>query len=75
MHFLNRRHHTLTDFINGDKGRLGIINYVSEDHTLPDFKVVPITTKSCRNVHLVARKRMINLKICVLKSAENIKHV
>ncbi len=43
---LKTRHHTLTNFINGDKGKLGIIHYVSEDHTLPDFKVVPITTNS-----------------------------
>ncbi len=69
------RHHTLTDFVNSDKGKLGIIHYATEDHTLTDFKVVPNTTNSRRNVHLVARRRMTNENICVLKSVENIKHV
>ncbi len=61
------RLHKLTDFINGDKGKLGIIHYVTEDHTLPDFTVVPITMNSRRNVRLVARRRMTNENICVLK--------
>ncbi len=43
--FLKTRHHTLSD-----KGKLGIIHYATEDHTLPDFKVVPITMNLSRNV-------------------------
>ncbi len=35
-----------------------------EDHTLPDFKVVPITMNSHRNVCLVARRRMTNENMC-----------
>ncbi len=66
-------HHTLTDFVNSDKGKLGIIHYSNEDHTLPDFKVFPITMNLRRNMRLVAS--MINANTCVLKSAENIKHV
>ncbi len=66
---------TLPILLCGDKGKLGIIHYVTEDHTLPDFKVFPITTNSSRNERLVARRRMTNENICVLKSAENIKHV
>ncbi len=48
---------------------------MSEDHTLPDCKVVPITANSLRNVRLVARRHMTNENICVLKSAENIKQI
>ncbi len=63
-----------TDFSEIVKGILGIIHYMIEDHTLPDFKVVLITTNSLRNMSLVARRRVTNKTICVLKSAENIKH-
>ncbi len=69
--------HTLTNFVNSDKGKRGIIHYASEDHTLPDFKVVSITMNSRAwtwNVRLVARRHMTNENICVLKSAENIRH-
>ncbi len=37
---------------------------MTEDHTLPDFKVVPITANSRRNVRLVARRRITNENMC-----------
>ncbi len=55
--FLNTKHHTLTDFINGDIGKLGIKHYVSEDHTLPDFDHAEMCA-------FVARRRMTNENIC-----------
>ncbi len=47
------------------------MHYVTEDDTLPDFKVVPITVNSRGNVRLVARRRMTNENTCVLKSSES----
>lgn len=47
---LNRHH----EFVIVTDGKLSIIHQTTEEHMLPDFKVVPITT----NMYLVARIHM-----------------
>ncbi len=64
-HCLHQLRSLLTDWCS-------FFSIMSANRTL---KVVPITMNSRRHVHLVARRRMTNENICVLKSAENIKHV
>lgn len=58
--FLNRRRHKLADFVNDYRKKTDIIHYQTENHTLPDLQVIPNTTNSRINTHLVARRCMID---------------